>query len=168
MNKLLIVLIMISSLIIGEDKNKIIIDSKSGKPILVGICDREAFADTNFAWWFNSGYKFYKPDEEIIKQLSKIDSTYSISIVMGTWCSDSRRETPRFYKILDEINFSEEKLKLINVDREKNGISFDVTKLNIELVPTFIFYKNGNEIGRIIESPHVSLEKDFLDIIQNN
>ena len=165
MNKLLIIIILISSLIIGEDKNKIIVDSKSGKPMLVGICDRDAFVDTNFAWWFNSGYKFYTPDEATITQITEIDFDYNITIVMGTWCSDSRRETPRFYRILDEIQFPEEKLMLINVDRDMTGISFDVSNLNIEFVPTFIIYKNNKEIGRIIESPQISLEEDFLEIL---
>jgi thiol-disulfide isomerase/thioredoxin len=165
MNKLLLVIILLSSIVIGEEKNKIIIDGKSGKPILIGICDREAFVDTNFAWWFNSGYKFYYPNEETINQIKAIDYTYNVTIVMGTWCSDSRRETPRFYKLLDEINFPEEKLTLVNVDRDKNGISFDVSELNIEFVPTFIICKDGVELGRIIESPKNSLEEDFLEIV---
>ena len=27
---------------------------------------------------------------------------------MGTWCSDSRKEIPVFYKLIDKLNFSEE------------------------------------------------------------
>ena len=37
--------------------------------------------------------------------------------------------------------------------------------MEIELVPTFILDYNGEEIGRIIESPEESLEKDLLRII---
>ena len=59
MNKVLIITILLISTITAQEKNKIFIDSKSGQAMLVGLCDREAFADTNFAWWFNSGYKFY-------------------------------------------------------------------------------------------------------------
>ena len=168
MNKLLLILILLSSILLGEEKNKIIVDGKSGKPMLVGICDREAFADTNFAWWFNSGYKFYKPDINILEQLKKIDSTYTIAIVMGTWCSDSRREVPRFYKLLDAIEFPEKRVTLINVDRDKKGISVDVSKLNIERVPTFIVYRNNEEVGRIIETPKINLEEDLLEILKQN
>jgi len=35
-------------------------DEKSGDPILIGICNREAFSDSNFAWWFNSEYKLFE------------------------------------------------------------------------------------------------------------
>jgi len=37
--------------------------------------------------------------------------------------------------------------------------------LNITNIPTFIFYKNGKEMHRIVESPMESLEKDMLKII---
>jgi thiol-disulfide isomerase/thioredoxin len=165
MHKLFLILLLFSLTLTAQEKNKILIDSKSGKPILVGLCDREAFADTNFAWWFNSGYKFYSPDELIIAELKKLNIKCKITIVMGTWCSDSRREVPKFYKILDELNYPEESLTLINVDRNKDGIDSDISSLNIELVPTFIVYRDGKEIGRIIETPEETLEKDLLNII---
>ena len=37
--------------------------------------------------------------------------------------------------------------------------------LNIHHVPTVIFYKNGNEIGRIIEYPVQLLEEDMVAIL---
>jgi hypothetical protein len=37
---------------------------------------------------------------------------------------------------------------------------------DVERVATFIVYRNGREIGRIIESPGISLEKDLLKILQ--
>jgi len=40
--------------------------------------------------------------------------------------------------------------------------------LNIESVPTFIFLKNKVESGRIIETPHTSLEQDMLNILTGN
>jgi len=165
MNKILIILLLFASTINAQDKNNILIDSKSGKPMLVGLCDREAFVDTNFSWWFDSGYKFYHPDTTVVTRLQELDNNYTITIVMATWCSDSRREVPRFYKLLDELNFSDGKVTLINVNRKKDGIDTDVSSLNIKLVPTFIVYSNEKEIGRIIETPKKSLEKDLLKII---
>ena len=37
--------------------------------------------------------------------------------------------------------------------------------LNIERVPTFIFYKKGKEIGRFVEYPRESVEADILKIV---
>ena len=143
-------------------------DEKSGDPILIGICNREAFSDSNFAWWFNSEYKLYSPKQVIVDSLVKQNNNFNTTIVMGTWCSDSRREVPNFYKILDKLNYPDNKITLINVDRKKNGIEIDFSKLNIELVPTFIVYRNNTEIGRIIETPNESLERDLLKILENN
>ncbi|MFC2119920.1 thioredoxin family protein, partial [Bacteroidota bacterium] len=88
-----------------------------------------------------------------------------IKIVMGTWCSDSRTEVPHFYKILDEVNYPKEKVTLINVNRDKQGLENEVEDLDINFVPTFIFYRAGEEIGRIIEMPYETLEKDMLELI---
>ena len=38
--------------------------------------------------------------------------------------------------------------------------------MNIEKIPTFIFFKHGQELGRIIEKPKVSLEHDMLEILK--
>ncbi len=135
--------------------------------MLIGYCTREAFQDTAFKDWFDESYNSYQPDFEILDKLEGKLEDISITIVMGTWCSDSREQVPSFYKILDEINYPSEKVKLICVDRKKKGLSNEADDLNIELVPTIIFYRNGEEIGRIIETPQESLEKDLLGIVSN-
>ena len=33
-------------------------------------------------------------------------------------------------------------------------------------VPTFIFFKNGKEVGRFVERPRETLEKDMLKILK--
>jgi len=168
MIKILTIVLLSIVTITAQDINKTLIDSTSGKPILIGLGNRGAFVDTNFAWWFDSGYKFYRPDTNAIADLKEVSKDYSITIVMGTWCSDSRREVPRFYKILDELNYSDENIKLINVDRDKVGNDNGVDSLNIELVPTFIIYSEDKEIGRIIETPNESLEKDMSNILSTD
>jgi len=40
--------------------------------------------------------------------------------------------------------------------------------LHITNVPTFIFYKNGKEVNRIVESTVIYLEQDMLDIVSGN
>jgi thiol-disulfide isomerase/thioredoxin len=102
--------------------------------------------------------------EELKIKLDDVD----IKIVMGTWCSDSRTEVPHFYKILDEINYPEEKVTLINVNRDKQGLEKEVEGLDINFVPTFILYRAGEEVGRIIEMPYETLEKDMLELVTAN
>ncbi len=161
--KYLILVMLITASLFAQ--NKIMIEEKSGKPYLIGICNREAFSDSNFAWWFNSNYDQYQVDSSDAIELKNKINNYDITIVMGTWCSDSRREVPRFYKILDAIDYPSYKLTLINVDRKMKSIATEVDEMNIEYVPTIIIYRNEKEIGRIIETPEDILEKDLLLII---
>ncbi len=164
--KTFIFFLMLAATIYAQETCKIIIDEKSEKPMIIGETHREMFNDTSFAWWFNSEYDEYKINEDALKCLKNIDEDYKIEIVMGTWCSDSRREVPRFLKILDTLDFAKENIEIINVDRDKKDLNGKVDSLKIELVPTFIFYKDGKEHGRIIEVPENTLEEDFANIVQ--
>jgi thiol-disulfide isomerase/thioredoxin len=38
---------------------------------------------------------------------------------MGTWCGDSKREVPRFIKILKSVDFPMENLKIVALDKRK-------------------------------------------------
>jgi thiol-disulfide isomerase/thioredoxin len=167
MKKIFIFFLLFASISSAQEKNKLSVDEKSGKPMLIGICDRTAFADSNFSWWFNSEMDMYSVDSVTLKDVSDKLKDVKITIVMGTWCSDSKREVPRFFKILDLPGYDQKNLTLICVDRNKNATGNEVEKLEIKLVPTFIFYKNDVEIGRIVETPKESLEKDLVKILLN-
>ncbi len=162
-------LIIISALfctnILAQEYNTITVDEKTDKPMLIGYTTLEAFNDTSFSWWWNSAYNMYEVDSVDVEELKVKLEDVDIKIVMGTWCSDSRTEVPHFYKILDEINYPEDKVTLINVNRDMQGLENEVEGLDINFVPTFIFYKAGEEIGRIIEMPYETLEKDMLELV---
>jgi tetratricopeptide (TPR) repeat protein len=94
-----------------------------------------------------------------------------MQIFLGTWCGDSKREVPRFMKLLNEIGFSANNIEIITVGDSdslyKQSPQHEEKGLGIFRVPTFIIYKNGIEINRINEYPVNSLEKDLLTIITN-
>ncbi|MCH7516846.1 MAG: thioredoxin family protein, partial [Bacteroidetes bacterium] len=121
--------------------------------------------DTSFSRWWNSAYNMYEVDSVDVIELKVKLENVDIKIIMGTWCSDSRTEVPHFYKILDEINYPEEKITLININRDKQGLENEVEGLDINFVPTIIFIRAGKELGRIVEMPYETLEQDMLEII---
>ncbi|MCS7053542.1 MAG: thioredoxin family protein [Ignavibacterium sp.] len=168
MKIILIYLFLISLNLFGQDYNHFTIDTVKNKKMLIGYCTKEAFQDTAFSNWFNENYSNYQPDNQILDELQNFLNNLKIKIVLGTWCSDSREFVPAFLKILDSIKFPEENLEMICVDRNKKGYQNEVDNLDINFVPTFIFYKNDKEIGRIIEIPNTTLENDFLEIVKNN
>jgi thiol-disulfide isomerase/thioredoxin len=117
--------------------------------------------------WYYKGFDDYKVNQEALKSLSDFGKEeLSVKIVMGTWCPDSRREVPRFMKVLEEWNFPESSLTFIGVDNVKLSPVGGYEALDIQRVPTFIIYKNNLEAGRIIENPVTSLEQDMVNILR--
>jgi len=86
--------------------------------------------------------------------------------ILGTWCDDSRREVPRMLTILQAMGLKPESFSLIGVARAKRSPGGEAAEHNVSLVPTFIIYRSGVEIGRIIEKPSVTLEHDLLAMLR--
>jgi hypothetical protein len=151
--------------LIPAPKDTVVIDTTNNQRMLLGYCSRQAFQDTSFSWWYNSLYDMYEIDSSTAASCkNKLDSI-KITVVMGTWCSDSRRVVPKFLRILDYLKFPDDKVSIIAVGRDKKGRANETEGLKIKVVPTIIFYKNDVEIGRILEFPKESLEKDMLKIL---
>lgn len=135
------------------------------KTMLVGKEPREALAMEPFATWYTRNYESYAVKEDLTPSIRKGLKGVEITTFMGTWCGDSKRETPRMLKILDAAKFKEKNFELITVDRTKQNPKEYTAGNNIIRVPTFIFKKDGKEIGRIVERPVESLEADMLKIL---
>ena len=117
--------------------------------------------------WFQKNYESYIVDEVIQKMdFSKINE-YNIEIFMNTKCHDSEREIPRFLKILNTLNFSNENLRIRLLNSEKKTIDALEIGKDITNTPTIIFLKNSNEENRIVEFPFENLENDIFKIINN-
>ena len=150
-----------------EEMNEHVWDFRDATTWILGDFSLSRLLDPPHSTWYLEGFKNYVPDQAIMDELKQTDITdYSITIVLGTWCPDSRREVPRFMKIADLWGFPEDKIRFIGVDINKIAPLEDFPTLGIERVPTFIFYKNNSEAGRIIEVPVTSLEQDTRDILK--
>ena len=156
-----------SNEIISENNKEKINDTVTYEDsvMLLGKANRKGFQMDAFKDWFNTGYEDYKVDTETAEKLKPLLKDVDITVFMGTWCEDSQRETPHFYKILDAANFDESKLTLITVSEEKTTPQGYEEGKNITNVPTIIFYKNDKELGQIVEYPIESLEKDMFAIL---
>lgn len=131
---------------------------------LVGIANKAMLQQAPFNSWYDMFYNDYKIDGAIISQLKPHMKDVKIKLFMGTWCGDSKRETPHFYKIMDALQFDEKNIELITVDRAKSTSENDQQGFDIQRVPTVIFFRNNKEIGRFVEYPRESMEADFLKI----
>lgn len=117
--------------------------------------------------WYEANYNASQVDEATVKAFPQLNDTeLKIAVVMGTWCSDSKIHVPHFFRILDYWHVKPV-TEVYFVDRSKTVKAKGFKKLNIEYVPTFIFLnKHNKEIGRIVEQPYSTLEKDMLEILK--
>lgn len=134
-------------------------------PILLGVQKRVALETSPYDTWFSENYKQHTLDTATIETIKGDLADSDITLFMGTWCEDSQRESPAFYKILDLAGIDASTVKLITVSEDKDTPEGLEEGQNITNVPTFIFSKDGEELGRIVEYPLESLEKDMEKIL---
>ncbi|ABV38710.1 conserved hypothetical protein [Shewanella sediminis HAW-EB3] len=116
---------------------------------------------------FSEGYKEYKVDTAAISPLKNLKEPTEIVVIIGTWCPDCHRETPRFIRIMEELNNPNIKVTYIGVDREKADPKGLAAQYEFTRIPTFIVMQKGEEVGRIIEKPEQSLEKDLAAMFKS-
>ncbi|MFK7747416.1 MAG: thioredoxin family protein [Kordia sp.] len=163
-----LLILFVCQISLSQSVNQLTKDARD-RDMLLGEITKEGFTSNSFNSWFSPNYEAYEPDATIIKKLKKKLKKYSITIFMGTWCGDSKREVPKFMKLLDAADFPAEKLRIVGVNNArtnyKQGPNGEEKGLNIHRVPTFIVYnKRGKEVGRIVEHAVESLEADLLQI----
>lgn len=114
---------------------------------------------------FMSGYKDYQVDTTAIAPIKAVTTPTQIVVIIGTWCPDCHRETPRFIRIMEAVNNPNISVKFIGVDRKKQDPEGLAAKYDFKRIPTFMVIQDGKEIGRIVERPTESLEKDLAKIL---
>ncbi len=134
--------------------------------ILLGTIAPQDLHAPGYQEWFDPTYKAYQPDEKMMAQIGSGMENLNIKIFMGTWCSDSQREIPAFYRLLDDLKYDVSKVYMVGVDRTKELPEKELEGYDIEYVPTIIFYRGDKEIGRVIETPQTTLEQDILTMLE--
>ena len=127
----------------------------------IGWTPRTIFQSPSYAAWFDTGYGHYQLQNESVSRLRHMTDSVDILIVYGTWCSDSRRELPRFWKLMDSAGFPADHITMIAIDRAMQLPAGVKQEYSITNVPTFMIKFRGVEIGRIVESPKSSIEEDI-------
>lgn len=143
-----------------------VVEKSDGDKMLLGGAEIEAFKKEPFSEWFVPNYDAYQPDQEKIKEIKSKIKGFRIEAYVGTWCDDTHDQYPKFIKILNEADFPDQRLLTYAVNENLKSFYGEEIGKNIHHVPTFIFYKGGKEVGRIVETPvSESLEQDILMIV---
>ncbi len=134
---------------------------------LEGMISKDQFLEAPHVAWFKENYNGFTIKKKYIEQLMPLLKDVKIVCFLGSWCEDSQFLVPEFYKLLDMVSFDENDLTTIAVQRGfGENIAEEFKAYHIERVPTFIFYRNNKEIGRIVEYPEPSLEKQMISILK--
>lgn len=125
---------------------------ETAPPKLLGRCTVADLRQPPYAEWLEAGYAAYTPDPEVLAALRKTGwDGVELTLVFGTWCSDSRREVPRMLKLLDTLGFPPSRLRMIAVDNtealHKRSPGGEEAGLEIYRVPTLVVSRGGREVA---------------------
>jgi thiol-disulfide isomerase/thioredoxin len=109
----------------------------------------------------------YNPDKEILEKIKVKIEDVEIKLFTANWCPDCRIQLPRFFSVLLAMEDADFALEIITVDRSKMDDSGLAEIMRVMAIPSFIFIKNGEELGRIIERPKDRMEEDILAILMD-
>jgi hypothetical protein len=107
-----------------------------------------------------------KPDAAAAQALATVEPGAEVTVYLGSWCGDSRREVPRFWKALDAAGGSVPfAVRYVAVDHAKKEPADLLKQDGVRYLPTIIVRRGGQEVGRIVEtSPH-GVEQDLLALL---
>lgn len=144
-----------------SDSHRVVIN---GETMLVGEISQEELYRENPQ--FARDAKGYIPDPGAISSLKEFTARTKIVVFLGTWCSDSQSEIPKFLKVIEEAGNPNFEVTVYGLDRTKQDETGDATAHGISFVPTIVLYRGDKELGRIVEYPKTSMEADLLKILR--
>jgi cyclophilin family peptidyl-prolyl cis-trans isomerase len=113
----------------------------------------------------------YEPDPAVLDLIGTAVGTYRVVTVLGTWCSDSRREVPRLVEILDRLETPVFEHEMVGVDRTRRVDDAELAasiavERTVERVATIVvFDADGVELGRVVETAEKPLEELLVDFL---
>ncbi len=132
-------------------------------------------------------YKNYEPNLNLIQEIKdfllKKHEMLRILAIGADWCPDCTIHVPSMAKIVKQMNTDNIQFQIlygVKVDafrkdgskiwhKQKSPPEAVDDKFDLIKIPTFYFFnKEGNYIGRIVEKPEKTLEKDLLLILKNS
>ncbi len=139
-------------------------EAAEAEPVLVGAVTRDEIEEAVPGWV--SETVSAEIDEEDATALVGVAPGVEVTVVLGTWCSDSRREVPRFWRALDQTGgLVPFEVGYVAVDRDKEEPADLLAGLDLAYVPTFVVRRGGREVGRIVESSPGGVESDLLALL---
>jgi hypothetical protein len=134
------------------------------EPVLMGPLSR-AEIEAAMPAWVEAQIEA-EPDAAGAERLDTGPGDARVTVYLGTWCSDSRRELARLWRAFDEAGGEPPfEISYIGVDRKKRRPRELVRGVGLEYVPTFVVERGGAEAGRIVEQSPNGIELDLAALV---
>lgn len=137
----------------------------TGAKVVIGKIDRKLLEHDPDFQWFTNGYARYTVEPGILEALKPRSADLRFVLFLGTWCSDSKAEVPKMFKVFDALSLTPDRIEMYGLDRMKNSDDGAAQRYGVTLVPTLIVYAGQKEIGRIVEQPRNGVEYDINQMI---
>jgi len=112
----------------------------------------------------------YEPQATAVAAIKSAGGPATVTIILATWCPDSKLNVPRLLKALALAANPELRVRLLGIANKVNDKLSEpaeiIHKYSISRVPTVIVERDGKEVGRIVESPKAkTVEEDLASIL---
>ncbi len=146
--------------------------SYGGKSILIrshpgvtGEVSLDKLFETVPVW--RSLMESYEPKPEAVAALKASDKPAAVTVVLGSWCPDSKNYVPKMLKALSAAGNDRLQVKVIGIDNQFHEPMDTIQQRRIVNVPTVIVEREGREVGRIVETPAAeTMEEDLAAILK--
>ncbi|HKG23674.1 MAG TPA: thioredoxin family protein, partial [Blastocatellia bacterium] len=133
-------------------------------PGLTGEVSEARLMETVPVW--RSLMEAYKPAPEAVSALRAANAEAAVTVVLGSWCPDSKNYVPRLLKALHEAGNDRLRVNIIGIDSQFHDPMATIQQRGITNVPTLIVERGGREIGRVVETPaSETMEQDLAAIL---
>jgi thiol-disulfide isomerase/thioredoxin len=136
----------------------------SSPPELTGWVEGKVLVSSELPQ-FRLRYDTVEVNADLAQMIGQLQPGIEVLVFFGSWCGDSRREVPHFMKIAERAGIPVGSIRYYGLDRTKRSPDGLTDRHRIERVPTFVFLRDGKEIGRVTELPRSSLEGDIYEIL---
>jgi thiol-disulfide isomerase/thioredoxin len=107
---------------------------------------------------------------ETVDILSAVKDEVTYKVWGGDWCTDCRSQLPDFGAALDAADVPNDRVEEYVVEKADNGSKVGpmVEEYDIELIPTVVVERDGEEVARFVEEEpvpiSVSLGRELEDL----
>jgi|GEM_PF-973339 len=109
--------------------------------------------------------KSYEPNERIVLGLKNFEKSARIRVFVGTWDAKGKPVVAEFLKILETAGNPMISVDWIGVSRDLKEPAADLKSYGVRKVPTIIVWVDGEERGRIVETPQTTVDEDLAGLL---